>query len=131
MYREKGREYSRKRNKVELGKKMTIPGQAQDIKDLVQAYVSGFPLPLAKDEINLNVDISELTEDMFDFPDLEQYARLDPVEQFQVKNNLNQFIHHITSEFNNLKGKYDNQDEVQASDNNPNNDPIKDAPKGA
>ena len=77
-----------KRKKPQGGKKLVVPGQAAEVRNLFESFASGFPLPSARMELDFDVELNEITEDAFDMVDLEQYARLDPTEQIYAKQNL-------------------------------------------
>jgi hypothetical protein len=116
------RQYPNNHKNPPKGEQMTTPGQASSIRDIISAHMSGYPLPTGRQPINLNVDLTEITEDQFDFPDIEKFAYMDPVDQQQTMENLNTFVNHVTTEFNKLKQDYEAQ-----TDADPTNDPVPDA----
>jgi beta-xylosidase len=77
-----------KKTKRDVGKSMTVQGEALSVKDLFRAHANGFPLPSARQELVIDLPLEELTEDTFDMPDLEEFRRLDPTERAMARNNL-------------------------------------------
>ena len=71
-------------------KKITIEGQAPDIKVLISKYAQGFPLPMVREEMVYPEEINELLEDRFDLPNPEKYASMDLNERAKLNENIRQ-----------------------------------------
>lgn len=79
------------------GESLTVPGEATPIEQLIALHAQGFPLPLARQEIDLGDGLNDLLEDQYDLPTPEEYQRLDLVERQQVRENLRQLGSTLTA----------------------------------
>lgn len=112
-----------KKTKEQIGKKLTIEDEVVPIADMLKTYIHGFPLPLAKPGMEFP-GLDELTEDSFDFPDVEKFARLDPVDQQEVKNNLNAMSTHFQREVEKRKAEYDDKTKTAEPEPEPEPEPA-------
>lgn len=87
------------------GKSLTIPGESSEIADLFKAHVSGFPIPMAHEEI-VFPELSELTEDRFDVPDVITFSRMDISDQRNIQNNLSRLVQDIKGKAETLQHEY-------------------------
>jgi hypothetical protein len=99
--------YSIERPVYDVGEELTVQGEAQKVSELVTRFVSGLPLPIAREPLDFSLDINEITEDHYDFPDLEKYSTLTPMEQWNVRQNHSDLLSHINSEFKKRQTAYE------------------------
>lgn len=106
----------------EWGKSKVVKGEGVDLQKIVTGYSAGYQ-PMAHQEVDFQtIDLQDITEDQFDLPDIEQFQRLDVVEQVQVRSNL-QIMQ------NALNGKMDTLKQQYAQKAKPVADPIPEPPK--
>jgi len=78
-----------KKNPKDKGKDMTIPGQAMSLKDIVQRSISGFPVPMQREEIFLHPDLNQmLTGTKYDIVSDAKFRKMSKVERQRYINNI-------------------------------------------
>lgn len=71
------------------GKSMTIPGQAMSLKDIVQRSISGFPVPMQREEIYLHPDINQILQGtQYDIVSDAKFRKMSKVERQRYINNI-------------------------------------------
>lgn len=80
---------SPKLTKQQIGEDMTIPGQALSLKDIIKQTLNGFPVPMAREEIQLHPDINQVLEGKkYDIPSDAKYMTMSKVQRQRVLNNI-------------------------------------------
>lgn len=69
-------------------KSLTIQGQAPSLKDVFSQHANGFPLPMARQEIHLGLELNDFLEDQYDIPNPEKIQSMDRNEKQQLMENL-------------------------------------------
>lgn len=103
---------------VDWGKKITVPGEAVDLKTLVTGYKAG-AFPMAQPGVNFDLDLKDFTEDHFDLPDVDQFRRMDIIDQQQVLANLDGLKRGIDSKIATAKQQLEAEYKVQTGDDAP------------
>lgn len=72
-----------------LHKSMTIPNQAMSLKDVVQRSISGFPVPMQRQEIQLPDDVNQLLQGTrYDVVSDAKFRKMSKIERQRYINNL-------------------------------------------
>lgn len=94
-----------KRVKPDPGKKITVPGEAVDTRDLYRAYQNGALLE-RREPLNLDINLNEMLEDQFDLIDVEQYQRMEPWDRLRVRQDLNDLTQALKAKLEQAKLAY-------------------------
>ena len=75
--------------KKELGKSMTIPGQSMSLKDIIQRSISGFPVPMQREEMVLHPDLNQVLQGTkHDIVSDAKFRKMSKVERERYVNNI-------------------------------------------
>ena len=78
-----------KATKKDIGKTMTIPNQAMSLKDIIQRSISGFPVPMQREEIFLHPDINQMLEGTkYDIVSDAKFRNMSKTERQRYINNI-------------------------------------------
>ena len=91
---------------VDWGKSKVVKGESVDLQKIVTGYSAGYQPHAHQDVTFEEISLQDMTEDQFDLPDVEQFKRLDVVEQVQVRSNLQAMQNAFNAKFEEHKNAY-------------------------
>jgi hypothetical protein len=78
-----------KESDVKKGETITVPGQAMSLKDIIKRSISGFPVPMAREELVLHPDLNQVLQGTsMDIVSDAKFKTMSKVERQQYLNNL-------------------------------------------
>lgn len=79
----------KKVNKKDIGKQITIPGQAMSLKEIIKRSISGFPVPMQREELQLHPDINQVLQGTnMDIVSDAKFAKMTKTERAMYLNNV-------------------------------------------